>query len=217
MGKRIRVALAATAVLALSCVAVASAQGATVPRWFLGWGAVAEPEPIKTYGPAGITFKLPGSAAEVLCHVSLQGTVVDPHEAAGIGEVTSLTMSKCRAPDAGCAGVKLEIVASGFPWPSHLVVEGSIRDLIEGVQLSVRCGGTEGLGKFAGMLSPVVNDQERTNGRCEPTKKPPCGLLEFDGEGLSGTAGTVTLKGIDKIEGPRRGYMRPVEVKLVTF
>jgi hypothetical protein len=209
--------LATALALAVTAVAPAGAQAETVPRWFIGWGAVG------TAGAsvgiraraAKLTFHLMGGGVTATCRVVDQETVVDPHEAAGIGEVTSVALSKCTPPDSRCGSAKLDVLALGLPWGTHLAISGgSIRDVWEGVQLDFRCAGGADLGAFMGTLSPVVNDHAAL-AKCSCCHPRDCAQLEFEHEELSGLAGGLGVSGVDKIQGI--GSPRAVEVKRITY
>lgn len=219
MDRKARLGLAAGVLVAFMAVTAAGAQAATVPRWFVSWKQATTSKPINGVGPrkdSTITFGLPAPGGTVTCRVSIAGTIVDLPEAAGIGEVTGLAFSKCSPSTAGCGSAALEILPTGLPWQSQLVIAGpAIRDVIEGAQLDFRCGGGSGLGTFTGTLSPVVNDRESETKapHCHPTAPKPCAQLEFDHEQLSGAAGVLELNGVEHVGSGGR----PIEVKSLTY
>jgi hypothetical protein len=107
---------------------------------------------------------------------------------AGTDEVTEYVLSGCAAKPTPCIGTKQEIVAHKLPWLTHLTYGPPIKDVIEGIELEVKCGGAL-LDTFTGELAPTVGTSKLEFGAGS-------GALEDPGK----TKATFT--GTDKLIGP---------------
>ncbi len=188
-------ALALGAALSVGVLAAGSAQAGPTPHWFSdGMLISGNPVPVKTSGKLEFDFTQFG--VTVTCKVADAETIQNPASGGpGTDELTAFRVSMCKesrgAPAPLCkAPTKMEVVALGLPWKSHLVSEAPVvRDVIEGVVLEFKCTkGGMNYGPYTGTLSPKVGNS----------------VLEFEGgAGLSGTFGTVLVKGKDKMTGPK--------------
>ncbi len=178
-------------VLAMAALATMplAAQAGPTPHWFSeGKLIVGEAVPVKTAGK--LTFDLTQFGAMVTCKVKDTETITNPPTGApGTDEMTSFKLSGCATPvgTPSICTTKIEVIALGLPWPTQLVSEPPIRDVIAGVALEFRCKKGMSYGVFTGTLSPKVGKS----------------VLEFEGGAmLSGGFGTVTVTGKDTLKGP---------------
>jgi alpha-tubulin suppressor-like RCC1 family protein len=131
-----------------------------------------------------LTFQTP--TEPVKCSIKDTEEVWNPLAGPGEDAITSLTVSKCVSKP--CPGGKpKEIFAESLPWASHLTTGPPIRDDIEHVQLTVRCG--TGLEPLEGDLTPEVKNGALVFG-------PGSGELE----NISGQK--VKITGTDKLTPP---------------
>ncbi len=108
---------------------------------------------------------------------------------AGVDEMTEYVLTGCVAKPSPCpAKVKEEIIARNLPWLTHLIQGPPIRDVIEGIELEVLCGGSP-VATFFGQLMPKVGKSTLEFG---------AGSGELEGPG--GVKATFT--GTDKLKGP---------------
>jgi hypothetical protein len=156
---------------------------------------------ISTGAGRPVTFHF-GSGATVKCRVAFTDVVTNPldESAPGIDETTAFQVSKCKASGGGsvCPRKGFGVSPLGLPWRSHrseaVPAGAGSNDLIEGVELNVSCVGSKGPGTFKGKLSQLGK------GRCSFA----CSLREWGAQSsLSGESGTLTLTGLDRIEGRR--------------
>jgi alpha-tubulin suppressor-like RCC1 family protein len=155
--------------------------GQIYPHWYSDGQLIPEgqTEPIATSGTFSV--KVPGKAkgtAVVKCKVKDHETIVNPTGGgAGTDELTEFEASGCTATPTPCpAGTKVELIANNLPWLTHLAAGPPITDVIEGVQLEVRCSGME-LDFIDESLDPTVGDS----------------VLSFTG----------TVSATDKLTGPK--------------
>jgi alpha-tubulin suppressor-like RCC1 family protein len=155
--------------------------GQIYPHWYSDGELIAEgqTEPVAT--SATFSVQVPGEgkrATVVKCKVKDEETIVNPvGGGAGTDELTQFTASSCSGKPVGCpAGSKVELLAHNLPWHSHLVAGPPIRDVIEGVDLEVRCGGVP--------FELITENLEPTVGTS---------VLDFTG----------TVSGSDKLTGPK--------------
>ena len=109
------------------------------------------------------------------------------------------------------------VIPLGLPWHSHLSSEvpagAEGNNVIEGVELEFTCRGAKGPGIFKGTISTLVK-QENPEPQCGGSNPHMCALFEYGAESsLSGESGTVTLTGVDKIEG-RAGARRKLNIRV---
>ena len=108
---------------------------------------------------------------------------------AGVDLMQEYIVTGCAAKPSPCpAKQKVEIIAHGLPWHTHLVGGPPIRDVIEGIELEVLCSGKP-LDIFTGTLSPLVGNS----------------VLEYDagsGSLFDPLKNPATFTGSDKLKGP---------------
>lgn len=130
-------------------------------------------------------------STSVTCKKSDAGNVWNPEIGPGLDETVLFDLYECHGEAENCA--KVEVTATGLPWPSELVEEagGVIRDKTTGINLTIVCEGQAE--HYTGELSPKV-----VNG----TKKTPS-FEEFGpGAGaLRGESGELTVSGKDYMAG----------------
>jgi len=159
-------------------------------RWFSN-KKVLEPgvkEHVMTSGTLTATSNVAEMLVKTKCKVADEEVIENPVGGGnGVDEMTSYNVTGCKAKPSPCPGEPVEIKALGLPWQTHLIAGPPIRDVIEGMELEVLCGGKP-IALYSGTLSPLVGKS----------------ALEFDaGSGsLSGPAGTTSLSGKDKLKGP---------------
>lgn len=104
--------------------------------------------------------------------------------------MTELALSGCTSKPSPCpTKTKVEVIALNLPWKTHLIAGPPIRDVIEGVDLQVRCGGGV-VETLTGTLEPEVGKS----------------VLEFgtgSGSLMTETKATATVGGSDKLTGPK--------------
>jgi len=191
MAKRLLAGLTPMLLVAASMTIPAAAQAEPIVHWFSdGKLITGQPVTVKTSG--SLTFDLTQFGAMVTCKVKDIETISNPASGGpGVDEMLTFRLSGCSTPVGGtklCPG-KIEVIALGLPWHSHLAVlppAPGIRDVLEGVAIEIRCKKGKSY-VFAGNLSPQVGFS----------------VLEFEGgAGLSGEFGTVTVTGKDMLKGP---------------
>ncbi len=188
MNGKLLAGLAAAATVAL---APAAAQAAGEPHWFSDGKLIAnETVSVKTHG--AITFHVPQFGDMITCKVADTETIENPAAGGpGIDQMTAFKLSGCKqgpGEPIPCA-TKMEVIAHGLPWKSHLEESGGppVRDWIEGIQLEFRCKKGAVFGTITGSLNPKVGNS----------------VLEFEGgTTLVGPFGPVTVTGLDKLYGP---------------
>jgi hypothetical protein len=136
--------------------------------------------------------------------VTDKGTVTNPvGGGAGIDEITAFAGKNCLATPNPCpAKAKPELIAGKLPWLSHLVLVPPIKDVIEGVEIEVKCSNGTLLDTYTGTLTPTVGSSVLEFGA-------ESGELE-DAEGNKATiSGTLTIEGPHKDKtitaGPKKG------------
>ncbi len=176
----------------IAAFAMPSTAQAEPPRHWYSEGKliVGQAVPVATSGT--LTFDLTQFGVTVTCKVKDSDTITNPPSGApGTDEMTAFTLSGCKVPKGtvSICKTKIEVIAHGLPWLTHLTSEppATIRDAIEGIALEFRCKKGTVFGTVTGTLSPKVGNS----------------VLEFEGGAvLSGPFGVVTVTGIDKLKGP---------------
>ncbi len=162
-----------------------------IPHW-LGKGNVplkeGEHVAVSTFG--GLYSTINGSL--IKCALKDQETLENPvGGGAGVDEMTTFTLSPCKAYPTLCPRHSIfSVIAGNLPWQTLLGAEPdlTIRDLIGVITLSLYCDNTL-LNMVGGVLAPKMNN----------------GTLEFDaGSGfLEDPFGTqYAVLGHDKLTGP---------------
>jgi len=180
--------VSSAAVVAFAVVPVAS-QAAGTPHWYSdGKLIVNEKVSVRTSGV--ISFHVPQFSDVITCKVKDTETIENPAAGGpGLDEMTSFRLSGCKAGagETTPCTTKMEIIALGLPWKTHLEESLGIRDWIEGIELEFRCKKGAVLGTITGPLNPKVG----------------ASVLEFEGgKTLVGPFGPVTVTGVDKLIGP---------------
>jgi hypothetical protein len=178
----------------------------TDPHWYsdgelIGEGVIVPVSSARTEVKA---FTLHAGGSEISCVVTEKGNVTNPvGGGSGTDEITEFMGKACNAMPNPCPGsAKPELIGKKLPWLSHLVLVPPIRDVIEGVEIEVKCSEGAVLDTYAGTLTPTVGYSLLEFG-------PESGELE-DAEGNKATiSGTLTIMGPrgDKTitAGPKRG------------
>jgi hypothetical protein len=158
-----------------------------LPHWYSNGKLLneGEPEPVTTSG----TLVSKVGEIKTTCKLKDKEIIENPKGGgAGTDEMTEFVLSGCKAAPSPCPGkTKLEIEAHKLPWATHLTAAPT-RDVIEGIELEVRCSGSL-LATYTGTLTPTVGSS----------------TLEFGpGSGeLAGSSGvSATITGTDKLKGP---------------
>jgi hypothetical protein len=158
-----------------------------MPWWYSNGKLLKEGEVEPVTTSAALTMR--SGETTTKCKVRDKETIENPiGGGAGTDEMTEYVLSGCATKPSPCVGTKEEIVARKLPWHTHLTYGPPIRDVIEGIELEVKCGGTL-LDTFTGELSPAVGKSKLEFGAGS-------GALE---DGLK-NQGTFT--GTDKLTGP---------------
>jgi hypothetical protein len=192
MNKKLLASLAPVLAIAASAATPVVAQAGPTPHWFSDGKLITnEIVHVKTAGT--LTFNLTQFGVMVTCKVKDSETITNPPTGGpGTDEMLTFKLSGCRGAVGGpiLCPTKIEVIAHGLPWPTHLAVEPpapGIRDVIEGIALEFRCKKGTVFGTATGTLNPKVGNS----------------VLEFEGgKALSGPFGAVTVTGIDKLTGP---------------
>ena len=163
--------------------------GSAGPYWYSNGKLIPEgqEEPVATSG----TITLASGEQQTSCKVKDEETIVNPTGGgAGTDEFTELALSGCTSKPSPCpTRTKEEVIALNLPWKTHLIAGPPIRDVIEGVDLQVRCSGTV-IETLTGTLEPEVGKS----------------VLEFgkgSGSLTTETKATATVGGNDKLTGPK--------------
>ncbi len=164
-------------------------EGPAEPHWYSNGKLIPEgqEEPVATSG----TVTIGSGEQQTSCKVKDKETIVNPKGGgAGTDELTELVLSGCTSKPTPCpAKTKEEVLALNLPWQTHLIAGPPIRDVIEGVDLQVRCSGKV-IETLTGTLEPVVGKS----------------VLEFgtgSGSLTTSTGTTATVGGSDKLTGPK--------------
>jgi hypothetical protein len=193
MNRQLLAGLAGLLAIAAFAVMPVTAEAVITPHWYSEGKLVGgQPVHVKTAGT--LTFDLTQFGVPVTCKVKDTDVIVNPASGGpGTDEMIAFKLSGCKVP-AGVANIcstKVEIIARALPWHTHLAEEPpapGIRDVIEGVQLEVRCKKGKNYGIFMGTLNPKVGNS----------------VLEFEGGAeLKGTFGGMAVTGTDKLTGPK--------------
>jgi hypothetical protein len=164
-------------------------------HWYSNGRIITEglAEPVSTKG--SLTFLYVASAPKgesaIKCKVKDKETIENPMGGgAGVDKLTEFALSACKAKPSPCSkGAKTEIVPRKLPWATHLIAGPPIRDVLERIEVEVKCGGMP-LATFTGSLVPTIGSS----------------VLEFGGASgeLKGPGGSkVTVTGTDKLKGPK--------------
>jgi hypothetical protein len=103
------------------------------------------------------------SASELLlkikCEVKDKGAIWN---IAGEGKdsIVEFANSNCVTNEGMCLTPEIKAVQGSLPWPSHLIQGPPIRDVIEGIEVEIRCSGALA-DIFEGTLEPEISE---TNG-----------------------------------------------------
>jgi FG-GAP repeat len=162
------------------------------PHWYSN-GTVIPGGAVEPVATNGVITLHEGSKATVTCKVKDHETIRNPvGGGAGTDEVTEFALSKCKASPSRCPGnAKTEIIARKLPWLTQLVEVPPIRDMIEGIDLEVKCGNGVVLDTYTGTLMPTVGNSR----------------LEFgggSGELEDAVHNKATLTGTDTLKGPKK-------------
>ena len=148
--------------VAVAAFALAPAAAQAEPHWYKK-GVPVGPGPVATTTVGSVVFKVLG--AEIKCKVNDKEEIWNP-TSGGAGEdlMTGFALIKCKNKVASpaCPKGPITVTAENTPWPTRLVSTpppGSvIRDVINGVRLTVGCAGSSGTvgDVFEGTWSPEV-------------------------------------------------------------
>jgi hypothetical protein len=178
----------------------------TDPHWYSDGELIAEgmSVPVNSVRTENKAFTLHAGGSAMSCVVTDKGTVTNPVGGGpGTDEITVFMGKACNAMPNPCPGsAKPELIGKKLPWLSHLVFVPPIRDVIEGVEIEVKCSEGAVLDSYSGTLTPTVGSSVLEFG-------PESGELE-DAEGNKATiTGTLTIKGPRKdatiTAGPKKG------------
>ena len=98
------------------------------------------------------TLSLPQQGGVVSCE-TVEDVTERNVEGAGSGETTGLEFSECVGEPSPCGEAAVEVLPHGLPWSSTL--NSKLVDVVKGVELEVRCGGTA-FDSYSGTLQPAV-------------------------------------------------------------
>lgn len=148
--------------VAVAAFALAPAAAQAEPHWYKK-GVLVGSAPVATTTVGSVVFKALG--AEIKCKVNDKEEIWNP-ASGGAGEdlMTGFALIKCKNKVASpaCPKGAITVTAENTPWPTRLVSTpppGSvIRDVINGVKLTVGCAGSSGTvgDVFEGTWSPEV-------------------------------------------------------------
>ena len=167
------------------------------PHWYSNGKRIAGcvAEPVATKGTLTFLYVAPEAKTESAFHCKVTDKEVIENPAgggAGIDQLTEFVLSGCKGKPSPCPKrTKLEVIAHMLPWATHLIPGPPIRDVVEGIELEVKCSDGTVLDTLTGELMPRVGNS----------------VLEFDaGSGeLMGPGGSkMTVAGTDKLKGPIR-------------
>lgn len=123
--------------------------------------------------------------------------------------MVKVTFAKCAQGGASnvCPSAHVEVIAAGLPWASRLESEyfapKEAANLIEGVDVEIRCGGSTAPRNFTGTLRSIV--------RAEAVRKKQCTAFVFPDEpSLSGESETLSVTGVVRMAskcGPSEGQL----------
>ena len=121
------------------------------PHWYRGGVPLIGPTP-KPVPMAG-TLTLRSPAGNLTCTVKGKAVLLNPPAArAGTDQLLSFA-AKCQKFVPGCPAV--QVLGLGLPWSGHLAGAVPVRDVIERIQLEVRCAKLA-RDVFIGTLTPIV-------------------------------------------------------------
>ncbi len=176
------------------------ANGETIPpeapHWYSDGKPLNEGESIPVKVISGgeartVSLSVPGDT--IACNVlGTHSEIIDTAPmggGAGTDEVRAIKLALCHATTKLCYKSNVEIVPLKLPWLSHLVAGTPVRDVIEGVEIEVRCSNGKVLDTYKGTLMPAIGNSVAEFG-------PGSGELE-DGAGNKATVG-----GFVKLVGP---------------
>ncbi len=171
----------------LSITAAEEPAGPPPPRWYSNGELIPvdQVEPVASSG----TLTLGNREVPTTCKLKDEETIVNPG-GSGTDEITTFSLTGCKSAHSPCKGsAREELVAVNLPWKTRLIAGPPIRDVIEGIDIEVRCNGAS-LGSITGTLEPVVGES----------------VLEFNESSgsLTGPAKEVIpVSGSDQLTGPK--------------
>jgi hypothetical protein len=117
----------------------------------------ANQEKVKTHGT--LTLNVPALTDEIKCEVKDQGFIWN---VLGVGKdsITDFINSNCKPEKGKCPTPEIIALQVSLPWPSRLVQGPPIRDVIENIEIEIRCNGVLA-DIFQGTLEPTISE---TNG-----------------------------------------------------
>ncbi|HMD51128.1 MAG TPA: nidogen-like domain-containing protein [Solirubrobacteraceae bacterium] len=167
----------------------------SIAHWYSDGKPLNEGESIPVRVSSGgeektVSLNVPG--AEIACNVAVGSEVIDTAPVGGgtgTDEVRALRLDLCHASVKLCHNSRVEVVPLKLPWLSHLVAGPPARDVIEGVEVEVRCSNGKVLDTYKGSLMPAIGNS----------------VAEFgagSGELEDGTGNKATVTGFLKLKGP---------------
>ncbi len=147
-------------------------------------------EPVASKGVIALHV---GPEVTVTCKVKDHETIENPVGGGdGTDELTELVLSGCKAKPSPCPKkTKPEIIARKLPWLTDLAAANPVGDVIEGVDLEVKCSNGAVLGAYSGTLMPAVGNS----------------VLEFgagSGELEDAAHSKAAVTGMDTLKGPKK-------------
>src|SRR4029077_210094 len=112
-------------------------------HWYSNAKRVMEGTALATTTKGTLTLHPASGTGQTKCKLKDAEIITNPIEGgAGTDELTEFVLSGCKAKPSPCpAQGKLEILAHKLPWLTHLIAGPPTRDVIEGVELEVKCNG----------------------------------------------------------------------------
>ncbi|HUB75022.1 MAG TPA: hypothetical protein VL979_13440 [Solirubrobacteraceae bacterium] len=162
---------------------------ASEPQWYSNGELLSGEAVVATKGSVTFSGSRGEAAFALTCQVKDEEVIYNPEQGPGADLVEDFTLSNCKGKPSPCpSGAKAEVIAKDLSWPSHLIAGPPIRDVIEDVELEVRCSGST-VDVYEGTLVPRVGNSVEEFGA-------------ESGELEDGTKGTLTVAGEDKATGP---------------
>ena len=165
------------------------------PHWYSNGKLIKEgqSEPVATSG--SLTMHAHGGT--IACKLKDHETIENPTGGgAGTDEMTEFNFSFCTSKLTGICpeGTKAELVAGNLPWKTEETWGPPARDVIEEMEIVLKCSNGTVIETYTGSLSPSIGKSTLTFGT---------GSGELNGPGnVEKGSATATFTGTDKLKGP---------------
>jgi hypothetical protein len=118
----------------------------------------ANQEKVKTHGTLALSIAV--LKDEIKCEVKDQGFIWN---VLGVGKdsITDFINSNCKTEKGECLKPEINALQVSLPWPSRLIQGPPIRDVIENIEIEVRCSGAA-VDIFQGTLEPTISEKNGT-------------------------------------------------------